>query len=206
MKAVALAVSARENGNCYDFARFVLNRLAIQNIETELINFYDYRITPCQHCKYECLNHFNRLNGMNSYCPVDDDVRSIWEKTWQCELLFLFVPIYGGMPPALWLAFSQRAQAFFKESPLEKLKKSVVSAVVLSSPNQSSGGSWISSFMSDEVNSMDRKVSGFEVITQTEFETDYILDRLIKEQEIQRRLEFMTDHTLSVAQELNSSK
>lgn len=55
MKAIALAVSARERGNCYDFAQFALDRLAANGVETELINFYDYQITPCQRCDYECL-------------------------------------------------------------------------------------------------------------------------------------------------------
>jgi multimeric flavodoxin WrbA len=202
MKAIALAVSARQHGNCYDFAQFTLNRLSAQGIETELVNFFDYQITPCRGCAYECLNHLNP-RGMSAQdtCPIQDDVRAIWEKTWNSEILLLFVPTYGGMPPALWLAFSQRQQAFFRQAPLERLKKSVVSAVVLSSPHQSSGSSWIPSFMSDEVKGMDRKVAGFEVITQTEFGVDYLFNPLIRLPEIQRRLEFMTDRTLKAAQE-----
>jgi len=48
MKAIALVVSAREHGNCFDFARFTLDRLAAGGVETELVNFFDYQITPCQ--------------------------------------------------------------------------------------------------------------------------------------------------------------
>ena len=199
MKAVALAVSARKKGNCYDFAQFVLDRLVTNRVETELINFYDYQITPCQRCAYECLQHCDPEKGVDAACPIEDDVRTIWEKTWSSDILFLFVPTYGGMPPALWLAFSQREQAFFREAPGEQLKKSVVSAVVLAAPHQSGGASWIPSYMSDEVKGMGRKVVGFEVINHAEFETEYIFDRLIKEHEIQRRLEFMTDRTLKVA-------
>lgn len=202
MKAIALVASARERGNCYDFARFILDRFSGQGIETELVNFYDHEVTPCQRCEYECLQHLDPQKKMRSPCPIDDDVRMIWEKTWASEILLLFVPTYGGMPPALWLAFSQRIQAFFREAPLEKLKKSVVSAVILSSPHQSSGASWIPSFMSDEVKGLDRKVVGFEVVTQSEFETEYIFNRLINESEIQRRLEFMADRTLKVAYEV----
>ena len=201
MKAVALAVSARKRGNCYDFAQFVLDRLAANGVETELINFYDYQITPCQKCAYECLQHCDPRKGVDAPCPIEDDVRPIWEKTWSSEILLLFVPTYGGMPPALWLAFSQREQAFFRQAPRDKLKQSVVSAVVLASPHQSSGASWIPSYMSDEVKGMNRKVVGFEVINHAQFETEYIFDQLINEQEIQRRLEFMTERTLKVARE-----
>jgi hypothetical protein len=42
----ALVVSARKKGNCYDFAGLILKRLKKTGIETELINFYDYQITP----------------------------------------------------------------------------------------------------------------------------------------------------------------
>lgn len=200
MKAIALVVSAREHGNCYDFAQFTLDRMASGGLETELINFYDYQITPCQRCTYECLHRLDPYKKVDSSCPIDDDVRMIWEKTWSSEILLMFVPTYGGMPPALWLAFSQRSQAFFKEAPVEKLKKTVVSAVVLSSPHQSSGASWIPSFMSDEVKGLDRKVACFEVITQTEFETSYIFEPLINENEVRRRMEFLADRTLRMAQ------
>ena len=205
MKAIALVISARKHGNCYDFAKFTLDRLAVNGIETELINFYDYKITPCQQCNYECLQHLDPTKSVDAPCPITDDVRSIWEKTWASEILHIFVPTYGGMPPALWLAFSQRQQAFFREAPTDRLSKAVISAVVLATPHQSSGTSWIPSFMSDEVKGMDRKVVGFEVITHSEFETEYIFDRLISEQEIQRRLEFLTDRTLSEAKKLTTA-
>jgi multimeric flavodoxin WrbA len=199
MKAVALVVSARKRGNCYDFAQFVLDRLRLKNIETELVNFYDYRIVPCQRCDYECLQRSDPQKGVDAPCPIDDDVRSIWEKTWEAEILFLFIPNYGGLPPAIWFAFSQRLQGFFREAPVEKLKRSVVSAMVLAAPHQSSLAPWILSMIGEEVKEMDRKVVGFEVINPPEFKTEYTFDRLIKEKEIQRRLEFLTDQTLKVA-------
>jgi multimeric flavodoxin WrbA len=197
MKAIALAVSARKRGNCYDFARYTLDRLQGSGVKTELVNFCDYRILPCQHCDYECLQ---KRDGIS--CPIDDDVRLIWEKTWASEILFLFLPNYGGLPPALWFAFSQRAQGFFREAPLAKLKRSVVSTVVLAAPHQSGGAPWIFSFVGDEVKNMDRKVVGFEVINPPQFKAEYTFDPLIGEAEIQRRLEFLTDRTLQAAREL----
>lgn len=204
MKAVALAVSARKRGNCYEFAQFVLDRLQVNGIETELVNFHDYKITPCQQCSYECLQHLDPQKGMDAPCPINDDVRLIWEKTWASEILFLFIPNYGGLPPALWFAFSQRVQGFYREAPTEKLKQSVVSTVVLAAPHQSSGAPWILSFIGDEVKGMDRKVVGFEVINPPEFKAEYTFDCLISEAEIQRRLEFLTDQTLKAARDIVS--
>lgn len=201
MKAAALVVSARAHGNCYDFARFVLNHMQTNGIETELVNFYDYQITPCGQCAYECMQRRDPQKGVNAPCPIDDDVRTIWEKTWTAQILLLFVPNYGGFPPALWFAFSQRAQAFFREAPVEKLKKSVVCAVIIAAPHFSSGAQWTASIMADEVKWMDRKVAGFEVINSAGYETESLFGGLINEVEIQRRLSFLAERTVQAAKE-----
>ena len=206
MKAIALIVSARKHGNCYDFAQFTLNRLKTSGVETEMVNFYDYQITPCQRCNYECIQYVDPQKEIDISCPIEDDVRLIWEKTWAAEILFLFIPNYGGFPPALWFAFSQRAQGFFRESPTEKLKQSVVSTVVIAAPHQSSGAPWILSLMGDEVKGLDRKVAGFEIINPTEYEIEYAFKGLINNKEIQHRLEFFTDYTLRTVKEIEQKK
>lgn len=203
MKAVALVASARQSGNCYDFARLMLGRLEAAGVETELVNFYDYRITPCQHCDYECLQRLDPRKGADAPCPIDDDVRLIWEKTWAAGILLLFVPNYGGLPPALWVAFSQRSQSFFRKAPAERLKKSVVSAVVIASPQNSGGAQWTPSVMADDVKWLDgRKVAGFEVINNAGYRTEGTFGGLVNEPDVRRRLEFLADMTLEKAKEL----
>ena len=199
MKAIALVVSAREHGNCYDFAQYVLDDYKSKGLKTELINFYDHQITPCQRCEYECLQRLDPAKGIDAECPIHDNVRMIWEKTWEAEILLLFVPNYGGMLPALWEAFSQRSQAFYRKAPLEKLKHSVVSAVVVVSPHQSSGAAWALSCMADEVKGLDRKVACFEVINPPQFQAEYTFSPLIKNDEIQRRLQFLAKQTFEKA-------
>lgn len=204
VKAIAIVASAREQGNCYDLANFTLERLGSAGVQTELVNFYDYRITPCQRCSYECLRRPGQENGFSARCPIDDDVRSLWEKTWGAEILLLFVPNYGGLPPALWIGFSQRAQAFFREAPAEKLKSSAVSAVVLASPATSSGAQWTPSVMADEVKWLGRKVAAFEVIDNAGYETGNSCGGLIGEPEIRSRLEHLANRTLRVARVASS--
>jgi multimeric flavodoxin WrbA len=203
MNGLALIISARKHGNCYDFARFTLDRLEAADVETELVNFYDYQITPCQRCAYECLQRRDPQKGVSAPCPIDDDVRALWEKVWAATILFLFVPTYGGLPPALWVAFDQRAQAFFREAPVEKLQKSVVSAVVLASPHWSSGAEWTPAIIANEVKCMGRRVAGFEVINNAGFETENLFGRLINEEEIRRRLMFLADRTLENARKFS---
>lgn len=201
MKAIALAVSARERGNCYDFAEFMLERLKQQGVDGELVNFYDHQITPCQRCSYECVARFDPQRGADKFCPIEDDVRMIWKKCWQADILLLLIPNYGGVPPALWIAFSQRAQALSRQASAEKLEHSVVSAVVLAAPHWSSGPQWAPAMIAAEVKEMGRQVGGFEVINNAGFRTENLFGGLINEEEIQRRLIFLADRTLEVANE-----
>jgi multimeric flavodoxin WrbA len=199
MKALTLVVSAREHGNDYDFATFVLDRLHASGTETELINFYNFDIQPCHHCAYECLQRRHPTIGKDAPCPIQDDVRTIHEKTWGANILLLFVPNYGGLPPALWVAYSQRQQAFFRQAPLEKLKGGVVSAVIIAAPHNSSGAQWTPSLMADEVKWMGRKVAAFEVINNAGYAAEGLFGGLIKEKEVQTRLTFLAERTLKVA-------
>ncbi len=183
-------------------AKSVLSRLGSKGVETELVNFDDYRITPCQHCNYECVRR-SGPQGAHMPCPIDDDVRAIWEKTWAAEILLLFVPNYGGLPPALWVAFSQRSQSFFRQAPVDKLKKSVVSAVVIASPALSSGAQWTPSVMADEVKWLGRKVAAFEVINNAGFGMERFHGGLIDVPEVERRMDYLADYTLQVAERVN---
>jgi hypothetical protein len=97
------------------------------------------------------------------------------------------------------VAISQRSQAFFREASLETLKKSVVSTVVIATPHNTSGAQWTPSIMVDEVKWLDRKVASFELINNSGYATDGLFGSLIKEKEIQARLDFLTDRILEAA-------
>lgn len=56
---------------------------------------------------------------------------------WEAEILLLFVPTYGGSPPASWIAFAQRQQGILGKPEEEEQKNFVVTAVVLASPQWS---------------------------------------------------------------------
>ncbi len=60
--------------------------------------------------------------------------------------------------------------------------------------------------MADEIRNMGKKVAGFEVINNTGFETENLFGRLIKEEEIKRRLEFLANRTLKVARETSFTR
>jgi multimeric flavodoxin WrbA len=197
LKALALVVSGRKKGNCYDCAHVVLNHLHNKEIKPELINFYDHTITPC-HCAYECLQSLNPQRGVSLPCPIDDDVHTIWKKTRAAHILLLFVPTYGGLPPAVWAAFVQRSQPFLREIQ-NTPENSVVSAVVLASPHLSLTTEWTPCIMADELKHTGRTIAAFEVINTAGFKSEPLFTSLFQEKEVQRRLTFLAEKTLFTA-------
>lgn len=202
MKAIALVFSARKKGNCYDFARFMLNKMEKDHVETELVNFCDYNIKLCQNCDYECLARITPNTGQKEYreCPVRDDVENIWRKVWDADIFLMFVPTYGGVPPALYVSFTQRYQSLWcKAPPKEKLQKKVIGTVVLASPDGALGGELTPAIVAGELRchiSMGYQQGGFEVINNAGYKTDNVRGHLIEEEEIQKRLSFLTKRIL----------
>jgi multimeric flavodoxin WrbA len=207
MKALALVVSARERGNGYDMAEYVLEHLSSAGVETELANFFDYRILPCHECSYECLDFEALPDTLANYCPIDDDVPRLWQKVWDADILLLFVPTYRGFPPASWFAFLQRFLGI-KLPPeswqalQERQRRSVVSAVVLASPDGASGGEWTPAIVAANLKLLKRKTAAFEVINNYGYATRADSGRLLDEAEVRRRLTFLAQRTLTVAHEV----
>ena len=103
MKVIALACSARKRGNCYAIANIMLRHLETKGLETEILNAYDYKITPCSNCDYECFE-------FPKSCPIQDDVPEIWEKMKDADGVVLAIPTYYGMPSALCKSIIDREQ------------------------------------------------------------------------------------------------
>lgn len=203
MKAIAIVVSARQRGNCYDSTEFVLQRLQAAQVETELVNFYDYRVIPCQKCQYECESHDGLPDRLKNVCPIDDDVPIIWQKVWSADILLLFIPTYRGYPPALWTAFLQRRLGL--KLPADdwmalqvRMKKAVISAVVFASPGGATGGEWTPAIIAANVRWLKHKVAAFEVINHYSFDQTPA-GRVVGEAEVQRRLAILAERTLKVA-------
>jgi len=193
MKAVALVFSARKRGNCYDFASFMLDRLKEKGVKTEIINLCDYNIKPCQNCNYECLTQQDE-------CPVKDDVPAIWRKVWNADIFLMFVPTYGGIPPALYISFRQRYQSLWQKAPpKEELQKKVIAAVILASPEGATGGELTPAIVAGQLRyhiSTGYRQGGFEVINSSGYKTNNVLGHLIQEKEIRNRLLFLTNRIL----------
>jgi len=107
MTVVALVCSARRRGNYYSLAQIMLNNLKKKSIETEILNAYNYEITPCSHCNYECFESPRN-------CPIRDDVPEIWEKLKEADSCIFAIPTYYGVPSALYRAIIEREQGILE--------------------------------------------------------------------------------------------
>ena len=165
--------------------------------------FSDFDIKPCQNCDYECLARISPDTGQSEHkeCPVKDDVENVWRKVWGADIFVMFVPTYGGLPPALCASFVQRYLGLWRKAPPKKeLQKKVIAAVVLASPDGAAmGGELTPAIVAGELQchiSMGYQHGGFEVINNAGYKTDNVRGRLIEEEEIKNRLSFLTNRIL----------
>jgi hypothetical protein len=117
-------------------------------------------------------------------------------KSYQVE-----VESMGELLKALALVVSgrkQRLQPFLKEIQ-DTPDNSVVSVVVLASPHLSLSTEWTPSIMADEIKHMGRTIAVFEVINTAGFGLEPLFNSLLEEKEIQRRLTYLAERTLSIA-------
>jgi len=179
-----------------------------EGVETEVVNICDYSIKPCQACDYECLPQIDPATGQKTFreCPSRDDIETLWHKVWKADVFLLFVPTYGGVPPALYVSFIQRYQSLWRKAPpKEALQKKVIAAVVLASPEGAMGGELTPAIVAGELRchiSMGYQQGGFEVINNAGYGTDNVRGRLIEEEEIQNRLSFLTTRILQISRKL----
>jgi multimeric flavodoxin WrbA len=126
MKALGLAFSARKRGNCLNCIEYLLKKLEEQGFQTEIVNAFDYEITPCSNCDYECFAP--ELSRKKKRCPIRDDVPKIYGKMKEADVIVLAVPTYGGKAAGLYCSFTERGQAVFKD--YEEFEKTILTKVV----------------------------------------------------------------------------
>lgn len=99
-----LSFSGRPDGNSVRVAGAVADALGKEN--TQIIDFSDVRVEPCNHCHCDCF-----LPGGS--CPVEDDVVDIYKKIMQSEQVYFVLANYCGYPNAKYFAFNERSSGFF---------------------------------------------------------------------------------------------
>ena len=84
MKVLAVN-SSRRKVNTYKLLKEIQEILQEENIETDIINLYDYTIKPCVGCEL-CI-----LKGT---CSLQDDVPALMNKFLEYDGIILSLPVY----------------------------------------------------------------------------------------------------------------
>lgn len=104
MKVIAFNGSPRKNWNTAMLLNKALEGAASQGAEVELIHLYDYNYKGCMSC-FAC-----KLKNGKSYgrCPVNDDLKPIFQKIEEADAIILGSPIYFGMTTGEMRSFMER--------------------------------------------------------------------------------------------------
>lgn len=116
MKILIIIASPRKQGNTFEVAQIISNKLKeFENLETELLFLADANLALCKGC-CACLT-----KGEN-YCPVkDDDIKTIEEKILSSDGVVFLSPVYAMNMTALMknfmdrFAFSMHRPRFFNQ-------------------------------------------------------------------------------------------
>jgi len=104
MKAIAFNGSPRKKWNTATLLSHALEGASSQGAETELVNLYDLSYQGCISC-FEC-----KRKGSKSYgrCAVRDDLKPLFERIEQADVLFFGSPIYLGAMTGEMRSFLER--------------------------------------------------------------------------------------------------
>ena len=103
-----LSFSGRQGeGNCSSIAEYIRSELTGKS-KTIAHRLVEMNIRPCAKCRYECF-------GADTKCPINDDVRTIYNTLFESHAIVFIIPVYSGAPSALYFSFRERAQGIFTD-------------------------------------------------------------------------------------------
>ncbi len=185
---LGLVFSARVGGNLHDLAQQLFSMVAkeLPEVRTELIEISRRKVTPCNGCQYEC------LLGKAPHCPIEDDVLDLWRSALRSDLLVYFIPTYGGLSPATWVAFQQRYHGVVRHEPrIEGNPDGKVAALTVYEPAGTRTGDVSQEAVLKNLVGQGRPLVSFEQIVPSNYGLNSLGDRLISDRGIQERLSAM---------------
>ena len=124
MKVLGITFSARKQGNCLRSLIYCLKKFSKTGFKVEALNAYNLNIKPCSQCNYECLKKSDKM------CPHDDDVKMIYNKIMEADIVLYSIPGYAGHPSGLYRAWFERGKMMgdeeYKQSIQEKPRGYIV--------------------------------------------------------------------------------
>lgn len=98
MKILGISGSNRRDGNCFHLLQKCLSSISPSN-QTQIIQFANLKINPCNHCWERCGNNFE--------CVIQDDFQTLFTEMKLSDRLIIACPRYFYIPSKLQ-AFIER--------------------------------------------------------------------------------------------------
>lgn len=188
MKALGITFSARKEGNCLRTLIYCLKKLKKAGFELEALNAYNLNINPCSHCNYEC------FDGSSADCPIQDDVKMIYDKIEEADMILFAIPNYSGHPSGLYRAWFERGNMISRKD-YEKNIQSKVKGYIIISNLISNGDQMVHEIMTEFYN-RDNKPAVV-MLQPGEFGTDSLHCNLIDHPEARGQLDRFMDKLIS---------
>jgi multimeric flavodoxin WrbA len=116
MKAIIFSGSPRKHGNTMQLVNRFIDGLRESGCEVEFIDTTKLNISPCIGCG-ACEQKGN--------CFMDDDMKEIYEKTEESDIIVLASPVYFASVTAQLKTMIDRFQAFYSRRYVLKLEREV---------------------------------------------------------------------------------
>jgi multimeric flavodoxin WrbA len=100
MKAIGIVGSPRPGGNTQILVEKVLEGIAKHGVKTELITLADKKISHCLGCISD--------EPYKNPCIIDDDMKALYPKLLQADIIVIGSPVYGCNVSSLTKAFLDR--------------------------------------------------------------------------------------------------
>lgn len=104
MKAIFVNGSPRKNWNTHMLLQEAMRGAVDAGAEAEIIHLADYPVTGCKSC-FACKLKNSTCGGI---CAIRDELRPVYEKIMDADVLVLGSPVYFGNLTAISLAFIER--------------------------------------------------------------------------------------------------
>ncbi len=188
MKALGITFSARKEGNCLRTMIYCLKKLKKAGFELEALNAHSLNINPCSNCNYECFSE------TGTECPIQDDVKMIYDKIKEAEIILFAIPNYSGHPSGLYRAWFERGNMISKKDYEKDILAKRKGYIVIS--NLISNGDQVVHEILTEFYNMDNKPA-IVMLQPGEFGNDSINCNLIDHPEARGQLDRFMDRILS---------
>jgi len=186
LEVVGIVASPRKDGNTTDLTKYALECLRRKGVKTEVVNLFDFRITPCGvRCNVEC---YENVASQGRFCPVDgeDDLLKLTRVVDDSSGVILAIPCYAFDIPA-------HLKAYLERSELKEFDDKIVGIIAVASLG---GIHTVSTITSNLIHHARPIIAGWAIITRSYSKKGFA----VKDENSLRQVEKLAERMYSALQ------